>query len=50
MLHALLVKRAVEITELLTGSVECSEEKRELAAIIDVIEAYKKVRRPSGNG
>jgi hypothetical protein len=50
MLHALLVKRAVEITELLARSVECSEEQRELAAIIDAIEAYKKVRRWSGDG
>jgi hypothetical protein len=48
MLHALLVKRAVEITELLAGSVECSEEQRELAAIIEAIEAYKKVRWPNG--
>jgi len=49
MLHALLVKRAVEITELLASSVECAEEQRELAAIIDAIEAYKKVRWPTGN-
>jgi len=42
MLHALLVKRAIEITELLAGSIECSEKGRELAAINNGIEAYKK--------
>jgi hypothetical protein len=47
-LHALLVKRAIEIAELLDDMAGGSEEQHELAAVNDAIDAYKQVRWPSG--
>ena len=46
MLHALLVARAVAITELVASSIEGTGEQHELAAIVDAIKCYKNARWP----